>query len=413
MVSIKFLFACVISCVSALNRTSPCPRLFAYERNTSASNRWYGVVTVSSETALEGVWLRLAFDGELQQLGNWFGEVRANDNNREFVIKNRSFKLEANVPHQVRFYAQYDEGRPVPGLVSVQINAKTVCPDEGVVVRTTAKSSTTAKPNIPLRISDDEDYFIGDFGILNRQQATSTSPLDGCGTVTGGGHETEYPWHASIYYTNGVDLVHICAGNLLSKAYVLTAARCLYKDPHTAIFPDELVVYFGKHNLRSFSSVGLQVRGVSDFVLHPLFNSSTSVHNLALLKLAAAVEVSNYVRAICLWRDEGVDEDGVTVGWGVDQMGKFRPELTRGQLQIASKQLCPSVSADTFCTIFKAGTVTCNADSGGGFFSARGGVWYLRGVLSVVNKEVRCDPLKYLTVTDVSKYLEWIKQFII
>lgn len=48
--------------------TSPCPGVFEYEQERG-SDRWYGVVTMSSDANLAGVWLRVVLDGPSQQLG--------------------------------------------------------------------------------------------------------------------------------------------------------------------------------------------------------------------------------------------------------------------------------------------------------------------------------------------------------
>ena len=48
---------------------SPCPRLFKYEPQGAENDRWYGVVTLLSDSELSGVWLRLIFDKQSIQLG--------------------------------------------------------------------------------------------------------------------------------------------------------------------------------------------------------------------------------------------------------------------------------------------------------------------------------------------------------
>ncbi|KAF2882844.1 hypothetical protein ILUMI_23356 [Ignelater luminosus] len=72
------------------------------------TDKWFGIVTLLSETDLSGIWLRLVFDRPSLQLGNWFGEVKTTDN-QEYLIKNRNFRLKANVPQTIGFYVQPSE----------------------------------------------------------------------------------------------------------------------------------------------------------------------------------------------------------------------------------------------------------------------------------------------------------------
>lgn len=48
---------------------SPCPKFFQYEPPGSENDRWYGTVTLQSDSELSGVWLRLIFDRPSIQLG--------------------------------------------------------------------------------------------------------------------------------------------------------------------------------------------------------------------------------------------------------------------------------------------------------------------------------------------------------
>lgn len=53
---------------SQLQFSSPCPGIFEYEQE-KGSDRWYGLVTLSSDANLAGVWLRVVLDGPSAQLG--------------------------------------------------------------------------------------------------------------------------------------------------------------------------------------------------------------------------------------------------------------------------------------------------------------------------------------------------------
>lgn len=48
---------------------SPCPRLFHYEPQNNENDRWYGEMTLISDSDLTGLWLRVIFDRQSVQLG--------------------------------------------------------------------------------------------------------------------------------------------------------------------------------------------------------------------------------------------------------------------------------------------------------------------------------------------------------
>lgn len=56
---------------------SPCPGLFRYEPEAQRNGEWTGVVTVTPQEDLGGIWVRLVFDGvpvnvEVRLLGTFF-----------------------------------------------------------------------------------------------------------------------------------------------------------------------------------------------------------------------------------------------------------------------------------------------------------------------------------------------------
>ncbi|KAJ8971171.1 hypothetical protein NQ317_013366 [Molorchus minor] len=188
---------------------SPCPRLFKYEPQSNENDRWYGELTLVSDAELTGVWLRIVFDKPSIQLGNWFGEVVTQDN-KDYLVKNRNHKLLPNTPLKVRFYVKYDPSQTPPQLMSFRLNARTVCPEGGITTEapttlgqllTSSELSTTSRPissnqntngqtevldqgggfTINNQGQDDDDFFHGDFAILNKPQK---EVLNGaCGVV--------------------------------------------------------------------------------------------------------------------------------------------------------------------------------------------------------------------------------------
>lgn len=374
---------------------SPCPRLFSYEPQKE-NDRWFGVVTLTSDTDLKGVWLRVAFDRPSMQLGNWFGEIRTSDNT-EYLIHNRNHELKANMPYALRFYIKYDPNSPPPQLIGIRLNARPVCPEGqtttpaaitgGNQLITSAPdgkdplggisqtSSTTpipqpttqrrpgqtfsrpggGWPGSPSTDDDDDDVFQGDFQLINRPHLRPQAEPE-CGTVVQqprplitfgqSTKEGEFPWHVALYHERGADLQYICGASLISRSHVITVAHCVTRRRSaTALNPDSLVVYLGKYYLKKWSNPGIQDSQVAAILPHPEYNSQTYANDIAILKLLNPATFSDFVRPICLWGDgqdlEGVlNKPGTVVGWGFDHTGKVTEELTQAKMPVVSKETC-------------------------------------------------------------------------
>ncbi|KAF5284203.1 hypothetical protein FQR65_LT00203 [Abscondita terminalis] len=392
----NMLFAILFALLAKTNSQtdiSPCPRLFVYEGKSPEPNRWYGIITLLSDNDLNGVWLRVMFDQPTLQLGNWFGEpVPQGDDKKEYLIKNRDFKLKAHTPHTVRFYVEYESRRSIPRLVSFRLNAKVMCPEEYVMEVTTREpqllTSNPLSGNVPIEDKHGkEEVFPGDFGFINQPKRVDFEcglvvmqprPLITYGSDT---QEGEFPWHVALYYAKGIDLKYICGGSLISKDYVITVAHCVTRRrSDVPLNNDNLTVYLGKHYLKKFSSVGVQDREVSRIIIHPKYDPLTYSNDLGLLKLDTGAEVTDYVRPVCLWSGANdlsaiVNELGTVVGWGFDETGTVTETLMQAKMPVVSYETCiysfPDFysrfsSQNTYCAGFRNGTSVCNGDSGGG-----------------------------------------------
>ncbi|XP_050501125.1 serine protease Hayan-like isoform X2 [Diabrotica virgifera virgifera] len=296
----------------------------------------------------------------------------------------------------------------------------------------------------------EEDFFPGDFnaGISASTENHVTRPLlekqpnVACGTVAlkpkafiAYGQDTtpgQWPWHAAVYHTKGITLMYICGASLISQTHLLIAAHCLTK-PRTAIpvEPEGLLVYFGKYNLRTFGPE-TQDRNVEQIIIHPHFNSSIFSNDIGIIKLSRPVEITDYVRPVCLWEDDTnletiINKDGTVVGWGFDENKKISEKLMQAKMPVVSTIQCIYSNRDffarftsdsNFCAGFRNGTSVCNGDSGGSMVfpkkstSGQNPVWQIRGIVSVgvaLQTEGICDTSQYVIFTDVAKFLPWIK----
>ncbi|KAL1454080.1 hypothetical protein WDU94_010367 [Cyamophila willieti] len=67
----------------------------------------------------------------------------------------------------------------------------------------------------------------------------------------------QWPWHAALYKTEGINLSYICGGSLITSMYVITAAHCVTKKPYDKpVDSDTLVIYLGKYHQHQFSDEG-------------------------------------------------------------------------------------------------------------------------------------------------------------
>ncbi|CAF5033400.1 unnamed protein product [Rotaria sp. Silwood1] len=110
----------------------------------------------------------------------------------------------------------------------------------------------------------------------------------------------------------------LCGGSIISSSWVITAAHCA-----EGFTESQFIVYAGS-NIRW---AGTQTRTVSKVILHSEYNSATFVNDIALLKLASPLDMSDpYVSSICLpsvsqatlsageWPPVGTNV--VAIGWG-------------------------------------------------------------------------------------------------
>merc|ERR1712088_1058789 len=125
-----------------------------------------------------------------------------------------------------------------------------------------------------------------------------TSGCPKCGTEKTrrviGGVETAagvYPWIAALSYNGDIGG---CSGTLISSKWAITAAHCIVSTGPTSLV-------LGEHDLSSsndaFDTNRKEVSVTT--IVHPNYDASTVNNDIALLKLAEAVDLSIYTPA-CL-----------------------------------------------------------------------------------------------------------------
>jgi secreted trypsin-like serine protease len=233
-------------------------------------------------------------------------------------------------------------------------------------------------------------------------------PPPGTFSMVGGvdAHPNSWPWQVMLRSTSG----GLCGGTLIDTRHVLTAAHC-FDQP---AIPRQYNVYISMHDMGEPVSDEQEI-AAQDIWLHEQYNKKTKENDIAIIRLATAVTISDKINVICLPGPEAnkADEEVWVAGWGTTSFkGKVSAILQQTSLHTMpnrcgeiyksynkQKQMCVGAHG--------GGRDTCQGDSGGPLMYEKDGVWYLNGVVSYGHK---CALDGYPGVyARVSYYLPWIR----
>lgn len=112
-----------------------------------------------------------------------------------------------------------------------------------------------------------------------------------------GGEETnlgDFPHMAALGYPSDEGVSWKCGGALVAENYVLTAAHCLTREQPN-------VVRLGQVNLQAnLEASGGQDVPVDSIIMHPDYVPRFNYHDVALLRLASNVSMSDTIYPACL-----------------------------------------------------------------------------------------------------------------
>jgi len=256
----------------------------------------------------------------------------------------------------------------------------------GITPETTMSSTTTTTTRMPtpppgmeLPSQSDEKCWPEECGNPVELNANLKKIVGGVDA----GSIKYWPWQASLRrsYTDEPSFLHHCGATLIQKQWILTAAHCFirYKrkrEIDTRMMESDssrFLVHLGRYEKNSFE-MNMQPRALSYFVAHPGFQPwvGNQQHDIALGRLHKAIEVSSYVKPVCLPRFvPPVDGKLYITGWGsTKSVGPSSQRLKEIVLPLASQDTCRDEWRGYFndgwiCTDPGLNEDACQGDSGG------------------------------------------------
>ncbi|KAG7211723.1 hypothetical protein KM043_010969 [Ampulex compressa] len=220
----------------------------------------------------------------------------------------------------------------------------------------------------------------------------------------------EYPWLVSMTRRG----TFYCAGSLITRRHILTAAHCLEGFEMRTI---KLVL---ADQDRSSLGPNAVVRRIKSIVMHEDFHTYTFNNDIAIIEMDRPVRVDGFIRTACLPEDKAIDYTGAmatVVGWG--RTGESKPvsdELRKVSLPILSQEECDRagyqknrITENMFCAGYLEGERdACFGDSGGPLH-VKGTFGHLE-VIGIISWGRGCARPNFPGIyTKLTNYLGWLK----
>jgi len=253
------------------------------------------------------------------------------------------------------------------------------------------------------------------------QEPTPTDDGDVSGQIVGGAPADpgEWPWQVAVF--SGP---YFCGGTLIAAQWVMTAGHCAVDDDGNVYDLADMGVLAGIYDFSNSS--GSQYRDVIEIIVHPQYNNTTLINDIALLKLESPVVLggsgaSRTAVVPLVSENVGslVDENAWVTGWGyTESIPAFPDQLHEVQVPIVSNVTCNAPSSyngtilpSMLCAGFATGGYdACQGDSGGPLVVSVNGQPQQAGIVS---SGAGCaDPNYYGIYTRVSSFVSWVDDYV-
>lgn len=231
---------------------------------------------------------------------------------------------------------------------------------------------------------------------------------------------SQFPWMVTIAVDSEYDPLSsaTCGGSIIHPRVILTAASCFQKNVDFATLEVRAGEWNSKYD-RDFN----QMRRVNFGITHPDYKS-TGHSDLALLILEGDLKFTTNVNSVCLVKNMkalGDVNNLLMSGWSSNSTGVYPNTLKNYDIALMSRDRClkklkifgvemKRLHKSFLCGIKRNNIPQefCNAENGGALVSQQNGVFIQNGI-TAWNLNCGAYGAPYV-FTNVTKYLDWIKQ---